>query len=109
MTFILNCIIVAERVVHVCKLQYDNLYVLKSSNIGAVQPLFLGRRGAARGGHHYICKGRRIIIYARGGASLYMQGAAHHYICKGRRIIIYARGGASLYMQIIKGRTSEGA
>jgi hypothetical protein len=27
---------------------------------------------------------------ARGGASLYMQGAAHHYICKGRRIIIYA-------------------
>ena len=46
-----------------------------------------GRRGAA---HHYICKGRRIIIYARGGASLYMQGAAHHYICKGRRIIIYA-------------------
>ena len=40
-----------------------------SSNIEAVQPPFLGRRGAG------IIKnsGRRIIIYARGGASLYMQ------------------------------------
>jgi hypothetical protein len=51
---------------------------LASSNIEAVRPGFLGRRGVG------IIKnsGRRIIIYASN---------------------YYARGGASLYMQVTKG------
>ena len=54
------------------------LLFLVSSNIGAVRPPFLGRRGAG------IIKnsGRRIIIYASN---------------------YYVRGGVSLYMQVIKG------
>ena len=49
----------------------------ESSNIGAVRPLFSGRRRAAQGRRIIKNSGRRIIIYAsnyyaRGGASLYM-------------------------------------
>jgi hypothetical protein len=88
--------------------RYKNKDIHRSSNIEAVQPPFLGRRGAG------IIKnsGRRIIIYAsnydvRGGASLYIY-ASNYYVRGGASLYIYAsnyyvRGIASLYMQVIKG------